>query len=109
MASPSSRSRRQFSGVPVICPQREKIVITGIAGRLGRLVARRLHREGDGRVVGIDRRPFPGKPRDIEHVQVDLRSKKARDVFRSGDVRAVRNSIQSMIQLGLKERRHVFW
>src|SRR5258706_5289301 len=67
----------------------DKIVITGIAGRLGRLVARRLHREGDARVIGIDRREFPGRPRDIEHVQVDLRSKKARDVFRAGDVRAL--------------------
>jgi UDP-glucose 4-epimerase len=68
---------------------RSKLVITGIAGRLGRLVARRLHRDGDGRVVGIDRRDFPGRPRDVEHVQVDIRSKKARDVFRAGDVRAL--------------------
>ncbi|HZS40430.1 MAG TPA: SDR family oxidoreductase [Polyangia bacterium] len=69
--------------------KRDKIVLTGIAGRLGRLVVRRLHREGDGRVVGIDRREFPGRPRDVEHYQVDLRSKKARDVFRAGDVRAL--------------------
>jgi UDP-glucose 4-epimerase len=69
--------------------ERKKIVLTGIAGRLGRLVARRLHRQGDAEVVGIDRRSFPGKPRDIDHVQVDLRSKKARDVFRGGDVRAL--------------------
>jgi UDP-glucose 4-epimerase len=69
--------------------ERTKIVITGIAGRLGRLVARRLHREGQGTVVGIDRREFEGRPRDIDHVQVDLRSKKARDVFRAGDVKAL--------------------
>lgn len=69
--------------------RRDKIVVTGIAGRLGRLVVRRLHRDPDARVVGIDRRAFPGRPRDIEHVQVDLRSKKARDVFRAGDVRAL--------------------
>jgi UDP-glucose 4-epimerase len=68
---------------------RDKIVITGIAGRLGRLVARRLHREPGVRVVGIDRRDFPGRPRDVEHVKVDLRSKRARDVFRAGDVRAL--------------------
>ena len=43
---------------------RHKIVITGIAGRLGRLLARRLHR--DYPVVGIYRRDFPGKPRDID-------------------------------------------
>lgn len=66
-----------------------KIVITGIAGRLGRLLARRLHRDGQSQVIGIDRRPFHGRPKDIEHVQVDLRNKKARDVFRAGDVTAL--------------------
>ena len=69
--------------------KRDKIVVTGIAGRLGRLVARALHRDPTCRVVGIDRRAFPGKPRDVEHIQVDLRSKKARDVFRAGDVKAL--------------------
>jgi UDP-glucose 4-epimerase len=66
-----------------------KIVVTGISGRLGRLVVRRLHREPGVQVVGIDRREFPGRPRDVEHVRVDLRSKKARDVFRQGDVGAL--------------------
>ena len=32
---------------------------------------------------------MPGRPKDIEHHQVDLRSKKARDVFRAGDVDAL--------------------
>jgi UDP-glucose 4-epimerase len=76
--------RRRDSAAP-----RDKVVVTGIAGRLGRLVARRLHREPDSVVVGIDRRAFSGRPRDVVHVQVDLRSKKARDVFRAGDVRAL--------------------
>ena len=40
-------------------------------------------------IVGLDRRPFLGRPKDIEHHQVDLRSKKARDVFRAGDVDAL--------------------
>jgi UDP-glucose 4-epimerase len=66
-----------------------KVVITGIAGRLGRIVAKRLHRDLRYSVVGIDRRPFRGKPKDIEHYQVDLRSKKARDIFRQGDVDAL--------------------
>jgi UDP-glucose 4-epimerase len=66
-----------------------KIVVTGIAGRLGRLVVRRLHRVPGTHIVGIDRRRFEGLPRDVEHVQVDLRSKKARDVFRAGDVKAL--------------------
>jgi UDP-glucose 4-epimerase len=67
----------------------KKIVITGIAGRLGRVVARRLHRDPRYSLIGLDRRPFPGRPKDVEHHQVDLRSKKARDVFRSGEIAAL--------------------
>ena len=63
------------------------VLVTGICGRLGRLLARVLHR--DDRVVGIDRRPFVGKPKDIVHHQFDLRRKKTRDVFRAGGIRAV--------------------
>ena len=66
-----------------------KIVITGISGRLGRIVARRLHHDLDYQIVGLDRRPMLGRPKDIELHQVDLRSKKARDVFRAGDVDAL--------------------
>ena len=66
----------------------KKIVITGIGGRLGRLVARRLHRLGTHQVVGIDRRKIRDLPKDIQHLQVDLRSRRARDVFRDGQVDA---------------------
>lgn len=66
-----------------------RVVITGISGRLGRVLAKRLHRDGRYHVIGIDRRPLLGRPRDIDHVQVDIRSKKARDVFRSGRVDAL--------------------
>jgi len=81
MAAPRTRAKKNG--------HRDKIVVTGIAGRLGRLVVRRLHRDSRATVVGIDRRAFPGRPRDVEHVQVDIRSKKARDVFRAGDVKAL--------------------
>ena len=70
-------------------PRVRKVVITGISGRLGRIVARRLHHELDWQIVGLDRRPMQGRPKDIEHHQVDLRSKKARDIFRAGDVDAL--------------------
>src|SRR6185437_348913 len=46
-----------------------------------------LHRERT--VVGVDRRDFIGKPKDIDHERLDLRRKKLRDVFRGGDVDAV--------------------
>jgi len=63
------------------------VLVTGICGRLGQRVARRLHREA--RVEGIDRRAFPNRPKDIVHHQLDIRRKKTRDVLRSGDFRAI--------------------
>src|SRR6476469_2092770 len=76
-------------GAPSAAHRPRKVVITGISGRLGRIVARRLHHDLDWQIVGLDRRPMPGRPKDIEHHQVDLRSKKARDVFRAGDIDAL--------------------
>ena len=63
------------------------VLITGICGRLGKHLARVLHRER--RVVGVDRRPFHDKPKDIDHQQVDIRRKKLKDVFRGGGIEAV--------------------
>ncbi len=63
------------------------VLITGICGRLGRLLVRRLHREGS--VVGIDRRPFDDRPKDVVHYRIDLRRKKTRDVLRRERPRAV--------------------
>ena len=63
------------------------VVITGICGRLGRRLTRVLHREV--RVIGLDRRAFPDRPRDIEHHEIDIRSRRTKDVFRSGNVRAL--------------------
>ncbi|HEY8091518.1 MAG TPA: NAD-dependent epimerase/dehydratase family protein, partial [Polyangiaceae bacterium] len=59
------------------------VLVTGICGRLGKHLARVLHRER--RVVGVDRRAFVDKPKDVEHAQVDIRRKKLKDVFRAGD------------------------
>jgi UDP-glucose 4-epimerase len=63
------------------------IIVTGICGRLGRRVARVLHRERA--VIGLDRRRFPDKPKDIEHWEVDIRRKKAREVFRNRKIAAL--------------------
>ncbi len=63
------------------------VVVTGICGRLGRRVARFLHR--DRAVIGLDRRPFPDRPKDIEHCQIDLRRKKAKEVFRNRKIAAL--------------------
>jgi UDP-glucose 4-epimerase len=63
------------------------IVVTGMCGRLGRHLTRALHRSR--RVIGIDRRAFPGLPKDVEHCKFDIRRKKTRDVFRANTVAAV--------------------
>lgn len=63
------------------------ILVTGICGRLGQLLARRLHRTD--RVIGIDSKPFEGKPADVVHYQLDLRKKRVREVFTAHPIRAV--------------------
>ena len=63
------------------------VVVTGISGNLGRTLTKLLHKKE--RVIGIDRRPFIGKPKDVEMHQLDLRKKKAEDVFRKGNIKAV--------------------
>ncbi len=61
---------------------RGAVVVTGSCGRLGRRLVRRLHRTR--RVIGLDRRPFPDRPADVQHHELDLRSARVRDVFREG-------------------------
>ncbi len=82
----SARSPRSIPP-PRAEPGGGAILITGICGRLGKRTARVLHRTRA--VVGVDRRPFPEKPKDVVHVQVDIRRKKLKDVFRAGPIDAV--------------------
>lgn len=63
------------------------ILVTGACGRLGKQVVRLLHRTRT--VVGVDRRPFPDKPKDVRHEQVDIRRKKLKDIFRAEPIEAV--------------------
>ena len=63
------------------------VAITGISGPLGRSLAKLLH--GRERIVGIDRRPFPGRPKDLDVHQVDIRKRKAEDLFRKGKIKAL--------------------
>lgn len=66
---------------------RAAVVVTGISGNLGRTLTKILHKQE--RILGIDRRPFQGKPKDVEMFQLDLRKKKAEDIFRKNKVKAV--------------------
>ncbi|HEX9053152.1 MAG TPA: SDR family oxidoreductase [Anaeromyxobacter sp.] len=63
------------------------VLVTGIAGNLGRALAKLLHTET--RVVGVDRRPFVGKPKDIDHLRVDVRKARVEEAFRRGRIEAV--------------------
>lgn len=58
----------------------ECVMITGACGNLGRRLVRRLHRRS--KVVALDRRPFPGKPKDVDHHEIDLRRQRVKEVFR---------------------------
>ncbi len=63
------------------------VLITGISGNLGRALAKQLHRSQQ--VIGVDRRPFPGAPKDLEVHHVDIRKRKVEDIFRRGEVEAL--------------------
>ena len=57
-----------------------RIILTGIAGRLGRRVAQRLAQHHE--VIGIDRRPALGLPEGVVSHRCDLRRRSAEEVFR---------------------------
>jgi UDP-glucose 4-epimerase len=82
------------------------VVITGISGNLGRELAKHLHKSE--RIIGIDRRPFPGKPKDIEHHRLDLRRNRTEAIFRAGEVKAVLH-IGIMHNPREKTREHHSW
>jgi len=67
--------------------RKQRVLITGIGGNLGRAVARRLHRTCD--IVGMDRRPVRHMPKDIGIETIDIRRRRAEDVFRREDFDAV--------------------
>src|SRR2546426_9541977 len=58
----------------------EKLLITGIAGGQGRLIARRV--ADFFQIAGVDRQPWEGFPPNIRMHVVDLRKRKFEDVFR---------------------------
>jgi UDP-glucose 4-epimerase len=59
----------------------ERVLVTGIAGGQGRLIATELL--GRFAVTGVDRDPWPGHPREIDLHLLDLRKRKFEDIFRT--------------------------
>jgi len=64
-----------------------RIVITGISGTIGRLLAQRLHL--DHEVTGLDRRNLAGRPKDIQMCTFDIRRKRCESVFRNQQIDVV--------------------
>lgn len=58
-----------------------KVLVTGISGRLGSIIARQLVEAGHS-VIGIDTRPWRDAPPGVEVIDADLRKRAAEDVFR---------------------------
>lgn len=65
-----------------------KVLVTGISGKLGRLVAKRLLKGGH-QVIGVDRRPWAGAPEGVKIALADIRKRPAEDVFRTEEPDAV--------------------
>lgn len=63
------------------------VLVTGLSGRLGRRVVRRLHRVRP--VVGLDPRTVSDLPSDVEHEALDPLRSGARRLFARGDVSAI--------------------
>lgn len=60
-----------------------KVLISGIAGGQGQLVARKLLRRQRGyQVIGVDRISWEGRPRGVSMILADLRKRKFEDVIR---------------------------
>lgn len=59
----------------------ERIMITGIAGGQGRLIATRLAEQFQ--ITGIDRSPWSNRPAGIDMHVLDIRKRKFEDVFRT--------------------------
>lgn len=67
--------------------RKQTLLVTGIASRMGRMLARRVHEEYD--VIGIDHRGARHIPKNVTVHALDLRRRPAEDVFRRNRIDAV--------------------
>lgn len=58
-----------------------KILITGISGKVGQVLAKTLLSAGH-KIIGIDKRRWPDAPRSVKIHNFDIRKRSAEDVFR---------------------------
>ncbi len=67
--------------------KKANILVTGISGRLGRFLVKRLHREFN--VIGLDRRRTKSLPKDVLHYKIDIRRNRVEDIFRNNKIDAI--------------------
>jgi UDP-glucose 4-epimerase len=79
--------------------QRERVLITGNAGSLGRALVAHLLKDSSLRLIGVDKRPLKTVPQGLEHYALDLRRKSAFEVLH-------RIKPQSIIHLGVIRNPH---
>lgn len=73
--SASKTAKKKSGAKKAPAKKRDRALVTGSAGALGQLLVRKLHRSHE--VIGIDRRPFTDRPKDVQHHRIDLRRKSA--------------------------------
>ncbi len=75
--------------------KREKgaIVITGISGALGKILTKKLYDKE--KIIGFAKKPFLGKPLNVEIFEMDVRKRRAERIFSQ-------NKIKAVIHLGLR-------
>lgn len=74
--------------------RRERVLITGNAGTLGKALVKQLLKDPSLRLIGVDRRPLAQVPAGLEHYPLDLRRKSAIEAL-------ARIKPQSIIHLGV--------
>lgn len=79
------------------------IILTGIAGRFGRLLAQHLRAEHN--IIGIDPRGTATLPHDITVHTLDIRRRKTEDIFRRNTIDAVIHLSPTQAWSG-KEKEH---
>jgi UDP-glucose 4-epimerase len=93
-----------------------RVLVPGVTGQLGRLVATKLVANGH-EVIGIDRRPWPDAPDGVVVYEVDIRKRSAEDVFRKhrpdavihmATVTHLRESSEDRYRINLGGTRAVF-
>ena len=83
-AGTRSAATRQFRKRRSVAPETNTVLITGISGGQGRLLARTLlQRRQRWRVVGVDLTAWPGHPDTVTMYQTDVRKRRVEDVIRT--------------------------